>query len=114
MNMKPISAVLILILVGTNFALGQASGQTEDAREAIERGEYVRAVDILSNQLSEGPTADTYIYLGIAYGHMKDYEKAENVLRTGAEKYPQDSRFHNELAGVYLANKDVEAAKTEL
>ena len=114
MNMKPISAVLILLLVATNLVFGQAATETEDAREAIERGEYVRAVDILSNQLAGEPTPDTYIYLGIAYGHMKEYEKAENVLRTGAEKYPQDPRFHNELAGVFLADKDVEAAKAEL
>ena len=110
MNMKSISAAFILILVTANFSFGQA----DEARDAIERGEYVRAANILSAQLAERPTADAYIDLGIAYAHMKEYEKAANALREGGQKYPQDPRFHNELAGLYLGNKDVEAAKTEL
>ena len=64
--MKAISLVLIL-LVSATLALAQV----EEARQAIDRGEYVRAVNILSDALANRPTPDTYLYLGIAYGHKQ-------------------------------------------
>jgi hypothetical protein len=112
MNMKPICIALLLVIlnVGVNAAVAQVS----EAREAIERGEYVRAVNILAAELAERPSADTYLYLGIAYGHMKEYEKAQEVLIQGSAHYPDDARFHNELAGVHLANNDVDTARSDL
>src|SRR5687767_9515103 len=107
--MKAISAVLI-VLIAANLAFGQV----DEARNAIERGEYVRAVNILSAALSNQPTADTYLYLGIAYGRMKEYPKAQDILRNGAERYPQDARFRNELANLFLENNDIDSAKSEL
>ena len=101
--------LLTLLLIAT-----LAFGQVDEAREAIERGEYARAVEILSAALATQPTADTYLYLGIAYGHMKEYPKAEDTLNEGSTRYSQDPRFHNELAGVYLANNNVDSAKSEL
>jgi tetratricopeptide (TPR) repeat protein len=71
-------------------------------------------VDILSAALSERPTADTYLYLGIAYRHMKEYQKAEDVFNEGSLRFADDARFHNELANLFLENNDVEAAKSEL
>ena len=82
--MKPISAALMLVIAATLLF-----GQVDEAREAIERGEYVRAVNILSEALASQPTADTYLYLGIAYGHMKEYSKAEDTLNEGSNRYPR-------------------------
>src|SRR5438046_10622329 len=109
--MKAISAI------STGFALlfaMSAFAQVDEAHEAIDKGEYVRAVNILSDALVTRPTADTYLYLGIAYGRMKEYQKAEDTLKEGSGRYPQDSRFHNELADLYLTNNDRDAAKSEL
>jgi len=91
-----------------------ATAQVDEARLAMDRGEYVRAVNILSAALAERPTSDTYLYLGIAYGHMKEYQKAEDVLKEGGQRFPEDSRFHNELANLFLENNDVDAARSEL
>jgi hypothetical protein len=109
MRTKPISAVLILLL-----ATFPVFAQVEDARQAIERGENVRAVNILSAALADRPTADVYLLLGIAYGNMKEYQKAEDILKKGSEGYSDDARLPNALADLYLANKDTEAAKSAL
>ena len=91
-----------------------AIAQVDEARQAIDRGEYVRAVNILSQALADQPSPDVYLYLGIAYGHIKENQKAEDVLREGSRRYPEDSRFHAELANLFLDTNDVEAAKSEL
>src|SRR5215510_13050276 len=108
-QMKAISLVLTL-LISTTLALAQV----DEAQQAIERGEYVRAVNILSAELGERPTPDTYLYLGIAYRRIKEYQKAEDVLHEGSRRFPNDSRFHTELANLFLENKDIDAAKSEL
>jgi tetratricopeptide (TPR) repeat protein len=107
--MKPISTVAVLL-----FAVHLSFAQVDEARYAIDKGEYVRAVNILSDALRSQPTADTYLYLGIAYGRMKEYQKADDTLKEGSRQYPQDSRFHNELADLYLTNNDRDAARAEL
>src|SRR5215813_2296133 len=88
--------------------------QVDEAREAIDRGEYVRAVNILSETLASRPNADAYLYLGIAYRHMKEYQKAEDTFTEGSKRYPDDSRFHNELANLFLENNNLESARSEL
>src|SRR6267142_74107 len=109
MKMKAISAVLFLLIAATvSFA------QIDEARAAIQRGEFVRAVNILTTVLAEQPSADAYLYLGIAYRNMKEYEKAQELLREGARRYPDDGRFHSELANVFLEINDIEAARSEL
>lgn len=91
-----------------------AFSQVDEAREAIDRGEYVRALNILSQTLADRPSPDAYLYLGITYGHMKEYQKAADILHEGSTRYPQDPRFHAELANQFLDNNDIEAAKSEL
>src|SRR5215813_4698801 len=107
--MKAISAALV-VLFSAHFAFAQI----EEARDAIDRGEYVRAVNILSETLARNPTADVYLYLGTAYTAMKEYQKAEDILKEGNQRYPEDARFPNQLADFYLINNDREAAKAEL
>jgi len=106
---KPISAVLVLLLAACpGFA------QADEARQAIEQGENVRAVNILSAALADRPAPDTYLLLGIAYSNMKEWQKAQDVLREGSERYPDDPRFFNQLADFYLANNDSESARAAL
>ena len=107
MTMKAISLGLLLLL-----AAPVAFAQVDEAKQAIDRGEYVRAVNILSALLEDRPTADTYLYLGIAYVHMKEYQKAEDVLNEGSRRYPQDARFHNELANSFFEDNDADTAKS--
>ena len=58
---RSVSTVLIFAFV-SHFAFAQV----DEARDAIDKGEYVRAVNILSEALASSPTADTYLNLGIA------------------------------------------------
>src|SRR5689334_3611755 len=104
-----LSACVLLLLVAASVF-----GQIDEAKRAIEAGEFVRAVNILSEAVATQPTADAFLYLGIAYGNMKEYQKAEETLKQGADRYPDDGRFHTELAGVYFATHDVDKARGEL
>src|SRR5207249_5741053 len=107
--MKPIFAFFV-VLITANLLFAQV----DEARDAIDRGEYVRAVNILSDALASQPTADAYLYLGIAYGKIKEYQKSEDTFKEGSRRFPRDSRFHNQLADLYLDNNDSDAAKSEL
>src|SRR6266403_4570560 len=102
--MKAISLVFILLIT-----VSSAFAQVDEAKQAIDRGEYVRAVNILSTALGDRPTADTYLYLAIAYRHMKEYQKAEDIFNEGSRRYSEDLRFHNELANLFLENNDIDA-----
>lgn len=107
--MKAISAVLFAILFNA-----AAIAQVEEARQAIEHGDTVRAVNILSDALASKPAPDVYIELGRAYLLLKEYQRAEDTLKEGGRRYPQDPRFHNQLADLYLENNDREAARSAL
>jgi outer membrane protein assembly factor BamA len=107
--MKPIFTLLtILITTQLGFA------QLDEARDAIDKGQYVRAVNILSSVLATNPTPDAYLYLGDVYNRMKEFQKAEDSLKEGSRRFPQDSRLHNQLADLYLEYNDRDAAKSEL
>lgn len=108
------SAILVFIAVLVALRATPAFGQVEEGRAAIERGEFIRAVEILSASLAANPTSDTYLYLAVAHGNMRDYDRAQALLQEALGRYPQDVRFHNELAGVYLAKRDVGMAKSAL
>jgi tetratricopeptide (TPR) repeat protein len=104
-------ALLLLVLL---FLPDVAFTQVEEGRAAIEQGQFLRAVQILSAALAGNPTPETYLYLAIAYGNMQEYERAEMILLEAANRYPEDARFQNELAGVHLARRNVELAKAAL
>src|SRR5881409_2665465 len=73
--MKAISTVFVFF-----FTAHIAFAQIDEARDAIDRGEYVRAVNILSETLARNPVPNAYLYLGIAYTAIKEYQKAEDIL----------------------------------
>lgn len=107
---------LVLLILSLN-ALAQ-SDPVAEAKAAMSKGEYARAVNILSQVVqrltpAEG-AADAYLNLGISYAHIREWRNAEETFRQGAEKFPADSRFHNELAGVYLNANDLERARASL
>jgi len=113
-NLVPLMKSLISVLLVFLWFVRLGFGQVEEARQAIERGEYVRAVNILSATLADRPTPETYLYLGSAYRHMKEYQKAEDILNEGSKRYPNDPSFQNELANLFLENNDIQAAKSAL
>jgi hypothetical protein len=106
-----LATVIVLLAPGTVLSQNDVLG---DARAAMTRGEYARAANLLSAAVTEQPSADAYVYLGISYAHLREWMRAEDTLKTGATRYPEDPRFHNELAGVYLAANDLERARQSL
>jgi tetratricopeptide (TPR) repeat protein len=107
-----ISLISLLLIVFTVPCLAVA--QVDEARQALDRGENIRAVNILSAALADKPTADTYLYLGIAYERIKEYGRAEDTLKEGSKRFPADARFQNQLADLFLENNDREAARAAL
>src|SRR5687768_4240777 len=118
--MRPLTRIAALFLfVGLcwpQFVCGQ-SDNIADARAAMARGEYARAVNLLSDpngQPRPADNADAHLYLGVAYAHTREWRRAEDTFRLGVERFPDDPRFHNELAGVYLAASDLDRGRAAL
>ena len=107
----PLLAALLLLIAVPAWAQTDVLGQ---ARAAMSNGDYSRAATLLSGLIGAQPSADAYVYLGISYAHMREWQRAEDTLKEGATRYPEDPRFHNELAGVYLAANDLDRARQSL
>ena len=103
----------LMLLACTPGAWAQGDALTE-ARAAMANGEYARAATLLGSAIQTDPSADAYVYLGISYAHTREWMRAEETLKEGASRYPKDPRFHNELAGVYLAANDLPRARQSL
>ena len=64
----------------------------------LEQGESERAVERLLKVTETAPhVAAAHIDLGIAYGHLEDWEQAEASLRRALELNPRHPVAHNEL-----------------
>jgi len=111
--MSRFSLIVVTLLLLPRFA-GSQGDALNDARAAMARGDYARAANLLSASIRTQPSADAYVYLGISYAQTREWMRAEDTLNEGAQRYPQDPRFHNELAGVYLAANDLEKARQSL
>jgi tetratricopeptide (TPR) repeat protein len=107
--MKAISAVLLVLTIATT-----ATAQIGEALQAMDRSDNVAAVKILSDALATNPSPEVYLILGTVYDRMKDFRREEDILKEGSLRYPQDPRFHNQLADLALENNDREGAKIEL
>jgi hypothetical protein len=114
-SMKRFSGLLAaaLLVFITRSAWSQDDALSE-ARSAMSRGDYARAASLLSATVQTQPSADAYVYLGISYAHTREWMRAEETFKEGATRYPKDPRFHNELAGVYLASNDLDRARQSL
>jgi hypothetical protein len=80
----------------------------------MERGDYLEAVSILSEALALRPSADTYLALGLSYRRSRDWQKAEDLLKEGAGRFPNDPRIPTELANAYLDAGDIDGARDAL
>jgi tetratricopeptide (TPR) repeat protein len=84
--------------------------QVDEARQAIAAEEHLEAIEILTPVIAQNPSPDAYLYLGLAHANLSQNDRALELFLTAARLYPNDTRFHDEAAGVHLANGDVEAA----
>jgi len=114
-SIAPLPRILSLgaVLLIARIACAQVDPVAE-ARSAMAGGDYARAAALLTATISQRPSADAYVYLGVALAHTREWKRAEDTLLEGAGRYPQDPRFHNELAGVYIAANDLDRARASL
>jgi tetratricopeptide (TPR) repeat protein len=111
----PIILLLMLAMTGTLLAQNSPPDTPEArARAAMDRGDYLLAIPILLEALSLRPSPDTYLNLGTAYRHSRDWQKAEDILEEATERYPEDPRISIELANAYLGAGDVDSAREAL
>ena len=94
----------VFLLVGC-FALVQHSNadspELTKAIEQIAEGNYAAAITILLPHMGESPTEPVYYYLGSAYWHAEEMEKAAATFEDGASKFPLSARLYNAAAKVY-------------
>jgi hypothetical protein len=106
--------LLLIVIVALPPAAWAQTDAVTAARTAISAGDYPRAINLLTNAIAQQPSADGYLYLGIAYGHTREWKRAEDTLKEGSTRFPKDPRFHNELAGVYFASNDLDRGRSSL
>lgn len=87
-----------------------AQGELGRARDLLSAERPRQAATLLEQLVETSPTADAYLYLGIAEANAGERTCALEVLTEGSRRYPQDARFYNEAAGVHLANRDIARA----
>ena len=112
-SLSRLTAVLLLFLIFSRPLFAQ-NDTVSQARELMGREDYAGAARLLSSSIASQPSADAYLYLGISYAHIREWMRSELTLQEGATRYPDDPRFHNELAGVYLAANDIDKARDSL
>lgn len=111
----PIILLITLAMTGTLHAQPPTSDTLElRARAAMDRGDYLLAIPLLSEALAMRPSADTYLNLGNSYRLSRDWQKAEDTLEEGTDRYPEDPRISTELANAYLGAGDVDGARMAL
>jgi len=111
----PFYLVVMLVMAATAHAQPAASETLETrAKAALDRGDYLSAIPLLTEALALRPAADTYLSLGSAYRQGRDWQKAEDILEQGTERYPADSRLSTALANAYLGAGDIDGARSSL
>src|SRR6187399_734788 len=111
----PFILLLALAMTATAHAQPAATETLEvRAKAALDRGDYLSAIPLLLDALALRPTADTYLNLGNAYRQGRDWQKAEDTLEEGTERYPEDPRLSTALANAYLGAGDLDGARAAL
>lgn len=79
--MKPRWAIAVLLLGVMLCSSAEAGAGEAEARAALERGETAEAAALYETVLKEqGPTADLYYNLGLAWAHQRAYARAVLAL----------------------------------
>jgi tetratricopeptide (TPR) repeat protein len=108
--------ILLLLAMGGRLTAQDSTPETPEvrARAAMDHGDYLLAIPLLLEALPVRPSADIYLNLGTAYRHIREWQKAQDILEQAARRYPDDPRIPTELANVYLDDGDSERARQSL
>ena len=110
--------IILLLMIASAGSLPAQNPPSETpevrARAAMDHGDYLVAIPLLQEALSKRPSPDTYLNLGTAYRHSREWQKAEDILEEATERYPDDPRIPTELANAYLGAGDTDSARESL
>ena len=102
--------LLLILLIGA----APLAAQVEEARLALAEEDFLRVVELLSETTETDPSADAFLYLGLAYKNLTQDDRALELFAAAARMYPNDVRFLNETAEVHLRSLDIDLAKDSL
>src|ERR1035437_9731671 len=105
--------LLGLLLFPPDNAISQAAPSSTDRfpeiRQLYEAGRWNDVVQAVPE--SPNMEADLQLYRGLALSRMGRWEEAEKAFEAGILRYPHDTRFLVELAGIAYREKRFERAK---
>lgn len=91
-----------------------AARQVEQARQAFEKGDNIKAIEIACRALEDGQSADLRNILGKAYARSGEPAKALAELRLAIRLQPDNEGFRFDLGQFLLKSRDFETAATVL
>jgi tetratricopeptide (TPR) repeat protein len=106
----------LIFLAGCLAALAPMPLRAQDrnpiqlAQEAVTVTEQLEAIEALTAEIESNPSADAYLYLGLAHSGLEQYERALELFEEADARYPNDTRFLAETAGIHVAERDFDAA----
>jgi Flp pilus assembly protein TadD len=84
----------------------------ESAMRLLERGEYDSGIALLADVTEAAPDVTSlHIDLGIAYGRVGDFERAEVSIKNALQLNPRHPVAHNELGILYRKTGRFERAR---
>jgi len=91
---------------------GEARTQYDSALQLLDRERYSQAIPLLLEVVEKAPDVTApYINLGIAYGRIGDFERAETNLKKALELNPSHPVVYDELGLLYRATGRFAAAR---
>ena len=84
----------------------------KSAMRLLERGEYDSGIALLADVTEAAPEVTSlHIDLGIAYGRVGDFERAEDSIKNALQLNPRHPVAHNELGILYRKTGRFERAR---
>ncbi len=110
--------IALALLCGTGyFAAGAIKARNAQAGMAfLEKGDYTQAAAALgkAERYSLRPDAKVLFALGTARLHLGEKTEAKNCFEKVASIEPENAKARYELGKMYLADKNYDAAKSEI
>lgn len=86
------------------------NAEVEESLYYIGKGNYDRAIGILTKLLSKTKRADAYYYLGVCYQNIGQYENSSLAFENSIEKGGEFRQLYNDYAiSLYALDKKIEA-----
>ncbi|MBS4209599.1 rhomboid family intramembrane serine protease [Bacillus sp. FJAT-50079] len=107
-----LTAAAIWLMFTIGFANDRPAVFNQMAQEYVEKGEWQKAYDLLSQYVNDGKGNElSYFQLSLLEIYQEDYLKARDLLEEAVEIEPKFHEAHFNLAILYLETGEIEQAK---